>query len=323
MVSHLRSAEVSVGGQADSAHEYLLKQYLLTGNTDRASLEMYLRGSTHILTRLLYLTPNRHLLYATNARKTSKVANDWPTHEFEHLSCFLPGLLALGAHSLPLDTLGPTLKSLPKNHDYGSAQEGYTILSRFSSLKEMHMIAAEGLAMTCWLSYADQPTGLGPEIMRMGPSLLDKNIKPVPWMDAMVKWKWSGKKGSPPGTTARVPQRSKRDQDYVIKTADYLLRPETIESFYIMWKVTGDPKWRQRGWLIYQAIERETRTDAGYAVLTSVTEKHSQQDEMPSFFLAETLKYLYLLFREDNLLPLDKWVLNTEAHPFPIFNATS
>jgi mannosyl-oligosaccharide alpha-1,2-mannosidase len=38
--------------------------------------------------------------------------------------------------------------------------------------------------------------------------------------------------------------------------------------------------------------------------------------------LAETLKYLYLLFREDDLVPLDKWVFNTEAHPFPIFEWT-
>jgi endoplasmic reticulum Man9GlcNAc2 1,2-alpha-mannosidase len=34
---------------------------------------------------------------------------------------------------------------------------------------------------------------------------------------------------------------------------------------------------------------------------------------------AETLKYLYLLFGPDDILPLDKVVFNTEAHPFPIF----
>ena len=34
--------------------------------------------------------------------------------------------------------------------------------------------------------------------------------------------------------------------------------------------------------------------------------------------MAETLKYLYLLFSEESVLPLVKWVPNTEAHPFPI-----
>jgi len=39
---------------------------------------------------------------------------------------------------------------------------------------------------------------------------------------------------------------------------------------------------------------------------------------MESFFLAETLKYLYLIFSDDDVLPLDEWVLNTEAHPLKI-----
>lgn len=39
---------------------------------------------------------------------------------------------------------------------------------------------------------------------------------------------------------------------------------------------------------------------------------------MQSFWLAETLKYLYLLFSSPELLPLDKWLLNTEAHPIKL-----
>ena len=41
-----------------------------------------------------------------------------------------------------------------------------------------------------------------------------------------------------------------------------------------------------------------------------------------SFFLAETLKYLYLLFINEDPWPLDKYVFNTEAHPLPIFQWT-
>lgn len=40
---------------------------------------------------------------------------------------------------------------------------------------------------------------------------------------------------------------------------------------------------------------------------------------MESFFIAETLKYLFLLFSDDDVLPLDEIVFNTEAHPFPIW----
>lgn len=41
-----------------------------------------------------------------------------------------------------------------------------------------------------------------------------------------------------------------------------------------------------------------------------------------SYFLAETLKYLYLLFLDDDIVPLEKWVFNTEAHPLPVFTWT-
>lgn len=45
------------------------------------------------------------------------------------------------------------------------------------------------------------------------------------------------------------------------------------------------------------------------------------RDMMESFFLTETLKYLYLLLADDqNILPLNKYVFNTEAHPLPIYS---
>jgi len=40
-----------------------------------------------------------------------------------------------------------------------------------------------------------------------------------------------------------------------------------------------------------------------------------QNDEQESFWLAETLKYLYLIFDDPERLSLDEWVFNTEAHP--------
>jgi mannosyl-oligosaccharide alpha-1,2-mannosidase len=43
------------------------------------------------------------------------------------------------------------------------------------------------------------------------------------------------------------------------------------------------------------------------------------RDKMESFFLSETLKYFYLLFSDEIIIPLDKYVINTEAHPMPIF----
>jgi mannosyl-oligosaccharide alpha-1,2-mannosidase len=45
----------------------------------------------------------------------------------------------------------------------------------------------------------------------------------------------------------------------------------------------------------------------------------SQDDLQQSFFMAETLKYLYLLFSPRDLVSLDEFVFNTEAHPFKVW----
>jgi hypothetical protein len=103
-----------------------------------------------------------------------------------------------------------------------------------------------------------------------------------------------------------------------------LQRPETVESLFYLWRATGDPKYREWGWLIFQAFEKYTRVEHGYASIDSV--RHPQnpgyRDKMETFYLAETLKYLYLLFSDDDaLLPLDKFVINTEAHPLPVYTS--
>ena len=55
-----------------------------------------------------------------------------------------------------------------------------------------------------------------------------------------------------------------------------------MESFYLLWRTTGDEVWRERGWAVFQAIERETKTASGYASLHSVTQTPAQKkDEMP------------------------------------------
>lgn len=97
--------------------------------------------------------------------------------------------------------------------------------------------------------------------------------------------------------------------------AGYPLRPEIIESAYYLHRATKDPRYRDMGRTFFADLKKHCRTDAGYTTLKSVVTKE-QGDLMPSYFLAETLKYLYLLFAPDSALDLDKVVFNTEAHPF-------
>ena len=70
---------------------------------------------------------------------------------------------------------------------------------------------------------------------------------------------------------------------------------------------------------LLQNIEKYCKVEGGYTGLKNVDDLHSQKDDVQqSFFLAETLKYLYLLFSDDSVIPLDQYVFNTEAHPIPV-----
>lgn len=86
-----------------------------------------------------------------------------------------------------------------------------------------------------------------------------------------------------------------------------------------MYRITGDPIWQEKGWKMWQAIVKHTHTEYANAAVDHVTKKDGVTepiDKMESFWLAETLKYFYLLYSDPDLISLDDWVLNTEAHPF-------
>jgi hypothetical protein len=96
----------------------------------------------------------------------------------------------------------------------------------------------------------------------------------------------------------------------------YILRPEAIESVFIMYRLTADPAWVEKAWVMFEHIEQHTKTDIGAASLEDVTRANpTQVDKMESFWFAETLKYFYLMFSDWHEMDLDEWVLNTEAHP--------
>jgi len=135
-----------------------------------------------------------------------------------------------------------------------------------------------GITETCYESYRQMRTGISPEVFQVSQS----------------------------GDVSAVVSHN-------------LLRPETVESIMILYRLTGDEKFRDWGWEIFQAFEKHSRLATGYAGVRNVnandvTHDHTQE----SFFMAETLKYLYLLFESSDVVPLTKFVFNTEAHPLPI-----
>ncbi|THU44368.1 hypothetical protein C4D60_Mb02t06670 [Musa balbisiana] len=106
-------------------------------------------------------------------------------------------------------------------------------------------------------------------------------------------------------------------QDMSVGTSWNILRPETVESLVYLWRFTGNKTYQEWGWNIFQAFEKNSRIDSGYVGLKDVN-TGVKDNMMQSFFLAETLKYLYLLFSPPSVISFDEWVFNTEAHPLKI-----
>ncbi|NWS06129.1 MA1C1 mannosidase, partial [Motacilla alba] len=152
--------------------------------------------------------------------------------------------------------------------------------------RQRHMELAAEITSTCHESYTRSETKLGPEAFRF---------------DA--------------GSEAMATRLSERY---------YILRPEVVESYMYLWRLTHHPKYRHWGWEVVQALEKHCRVEAGFSGIRDVYSTPALHDNMQqSFFLAETLKYLYLLFCEDDVLSLEDWVFNTEAHPLPINHTDS
>lgn len=102
----------------------------------------------------------------------------------------------------------------------------------------------------------------------------------------------------------------------------FILRPETVETYFYLWRATHDTKYRQWGLEMLRACDRYLKVEDGFVGTRDVFSEHgSKNDMLETFWFAETLKYLYLLFREDAALSLTQKVFNTEAHPFLVHPA--
>ncbi|KAL4075930.1 glycoside hydrolase family 47 protein [Scleroderma citrinum] len=95
----------------------------------------------------------------------------------------------------------------------------------------------------------------------------------------------------------------------------YPLRPEFIESTWYLYRATRDTFYLDIGERILRDITARSKVECGLAGIKDLR-MNERDDRMESFVLSETLKYLYLLFDEDNQLHNDDshYVLTTEGH---------
>jgi len=147
-------------------------------------------------------------------------------------------------------------------------------------------LAAE-VARTCYEMYRRSPTGLSPEYVNF-----------------------------------KVEKGSGEDMVFPQDAPHNLLRPEAIEALYYMHYYTGDPKYRRWAHEMFGAFQKHSRARFGFSAVVDVRKSSpSKRDSQESFWLAETLKYFYLIFSPRSTLSLEEFVLNTEAHPLRMWTA--
>jgi hypothetical protein len=83
---------------------------------------------------------------------------------------------------------------------------------------------------------------------------------------------------------------------YGVRFIDLTLfrRPETVESLFLAYRLTGDEKYREWGWGIFQSIEKHCRlSSGGYASILDVDNKNSRRDDkMETFFLVRIVTFV-------------------------------
>ncbi|KAG2184649.1 hypothetical protein INT43_000562 [Umbelopsis isabellina] len=163
-------------------------------------------------------------------------------------------------------------------------------------LRDIEPLAAD-LLDSCVLAWTSTRTGIAPEVFG--------------WIDDKT-----GRHNAP--IEGRTEELAKEFGVFPI-TKSYILRPETIESIFYFYRFTKNEIYRDMGWELFKAVQQHCRANSGFSGIVDVDAVSPKWDDREeSFFFAETLKYFYLLFDDTNLLPLDEWVLNTEAHPLRI-----
>ena len=112
-----------------------------------------------------------------------------------------------------------------------------------------------------------------------------------------------------------------KNNKFEIINPQYKLRPEFIESCFYLYRITGKNKWREIGWEIFQNIIKYCKAPYGFGTLKDVNQPNlGIEDIQDSFLLAETFKYIYLLFSNSSYISINEYIFTTEAHPLKNFN---
>lgn len=306
----------SMGALADSTYEYFPKMHALLGGVEPAYKKLYEDSAAMIDKHMLFrpLLPKekegKDLLYCGDIYASSDT--EIKLHaDLQHLTCFIGGMFALAGRLFRDDE---------------------------------HVFLGAKLTQGCIYSYASMPTGIMPEKFSILPCA---SRTTCPWNE--TAWEEEARKFCGNGyndeqdSTAPACNLPPKGVTH-IEDGRYLLRPEAIESVFVMYRVTADRTYLDHAWNMFKSVVAASRTTYANGQVRDVTfvpetrmyrghkvpvvhkvpgvrgvmstREDNVEDKMESFWTAETLKYFYLIFSREDMISLDEWVFNTEAHPF-------
>ncbi|KAI9800034.1 MAG: hypothetical protein M1833_003563 [Piccolia ochrophora] len=284
----------TLGGMSDSLYEYFPKQHLLLGGATEQYRKMYQESLKPIKEHIFFRPLNEENLDILLSGDAKVLSDDSITQDAkaQHLACFTGGMVGIGA------------KMFDQSDD---------------------MITAMKLVDGCIWAYERMATGIMPEMFRAVPCASDDACRwdEDKWHKAVQKH-YNEKHGPGAAKTKEQIQKVIKDASLVpgiieFTSPKYILRPEAIESVFILYRLTGNTTLQDKAWDMFTSITKHTKTSLANAGISDVTSSAPKQsDRMESFWLAETLKYFYLIFSEPDVVSLDEYVFNTEAHPLKL-----
>ncbi|KAF4547931.1 putative glycosyl hydrolase family 47 protein 4 [Elsinoe fawcettii] len=276
-----------LGGDSDSMYEYLIKADVLLGGSSFYE-KLYSKAVETMATELLYrpmLPGNKHVLLTALAAVNETGVHHM--HREDHLACFAGGMLTLG--SVVLDNA-------------------------------THLDLGRRVTEGCIEMYHTSPLGIMPDEAFVLPC---KNCTLTSGSDCCTfnndTWLaecFSRFVGADDYNEQRQGCDSRLATGIIdVQNAEFKLRPEALESIFYLYRITGDESLPDKAWTMFEQIKKHTYTDVVNAAIMNVMDLVApKKDEMESYWFAETLKYLYLIYSEPHVISLDEWVFNTEAH---------
>lgn len=284
-------------------------QWVSMSTPDVASGSFFSLGSG--ADSLFEYTVKMHVLLGGHEPKYATMSAGWMDAGDEHL-LFRPMLpdtadVLLAANAKAHQRGGPVGRESESEHLACFLGGTYALGGRVLPGREDLVDVGARLAHGCAWAYRVMPTGMMPE--RFSTVACESRDR-CPW--SQKRWDDEG---------AGRPDREKHLPLGIVSAKDkrYILRPEAIESLFVLWRVTGRVEFQEAAWDMFKAVANGTETEYANAAVMDVTRANyplKKEDYMESFWLAETLKYFYLALSPPDLISLDDFVLNTEAHPF-------